>query len=145
MFINNLSASSKCYLIIVLITCAYACSSKHEKQDNTLKTNPQNNSFKPQVLKDTIGGVYHEYYKNGNIKVKGVLKNGQRDGDWSFFYENGKLWSLGEYSLGQRTGASSVYYPNGVLRMEGNYLNDKQIGLWKFYNEQGALIKEVQM
>jgi len=138
------SYSIKVFCAFILIT-VYSCNTEKKDNSDSSKKNSKINNFKPQLLKDTIGGVYHEYYKNGNVKVKGVFKNGKRDGDWSFFYENGKLWSLGEYNEGIRNGGSSVYYANGVLRMEGHYLNDKQIGLWKFYNEQGKLIKEVQM
>ena len=120
-----------------------ACTNGTKEEGTGIKDGAQQADFKPIVLKDTIGGVYHEYYKNGKIKIKGVLKEGKRDGDWSYFYQNGNLWSWGEYADGKRNGASSVYYENGVLRMEGNYSNDKQSGLWKFYNEKGEKIKEV--
>jgi hypothetical protein len=130
--------------VILLIT--YACNkTKKDENSTAIAVSPSSSNFKPMVLKDTIGGVYHEYYKNGNIKIKGVYKNKKRDGDWSYFYENGKLWSWGEYTNGIRNGGSSVYFENGVLKMEGNYFNNKQVGLWKFYNEKGKLIKEVQM
>lgn len=133
------------YLSFILIAATLACNSNTSNEVVSTKTPVKTSNYSPQVLKDTIGGVYHEYYKNGNIKVKGVFKNGKRDGDWSYFYENGKLWSWGVYTEGVRNGASSVYYENGVLRMEGNYFNNKQIGLWKFYNQQGKLLKEVNM
>jgi antitoxin component YwqK of YwqJK toxin-antitoxin module len=137
---------AKFSFFILAGVAAISCNkSKQTENTSENKLAPINNNFKPNVLKDTIGGIYHEYYKNGNIKVKGVYKNKKRDGDWSYFYENGKLWSYGEYTLGVRNGASSVYFENGVLKMEGNYFNNKQVGLWKFYNEKGKLIKEVQM
>lgn len=137
---NSFKLTSFTYLALVF----FACNSKKTEEQTPTPTVPVK-TFSPQVLKDTIGGVYHEYYKNGNIKIKGSLKNGKRDGDWSYFYQNGKLWSWGEYTEGVRNGASSVYYENGVLKMEGNYLNNKQVGLWKFYNEKGKLVKEVNL
>jgi hypothetical protein len=139
MYTNYFTRISFC---IVLCTINAACNSKKQTEQKPI---PTTKTFKPQVLKDTIGGIYHEYYTNGNIKVKGIYKNKKRDGDWSYFYENGKLWSWGEYTEGVRNGGSSVYYENGVLKMEGTYLNNKQVGLWKFYNKEGKLIKEVQM
>lgn len=130
---------------IAFVSIFASCGNKEQTPQVNNKIENASQNFKPQVLKDTIGGVFHEYYQNGNIKIKGVLKNGKRDGDWSYFYENGKLWSWGEYTEGVRNGASSVYYENGVLKMEGNYFNNKQIGLWKFYDESGKLKKEVNL
>jgi antitoxin component YwqK of YwqJK toxin-antitoxin module len=127
-----------------MITLVFNACTQNKENNSTQKSNnsaPQN--YQPKHLKDTIGGVYHEYYSNGNIKIKGVLKNGKRDGDWSYFYENGRLWSWGEYTDGVRNGASSVYYINGILKLEGNYVNDKKSGVWKFYDKDGKLIKEV--
>jgi hypothetical protein len=128
---------------IALCCLALACQpNKSEKQPvNKADTAAQN--YKPKVLKDTVGGIYHEYYSNGKVKLRGVYKNGKRDGDWNYFYENGNLWSMGEYTNGVRNGLSNVFYQNGVLRMEGNYRNNKRSGVWKFYNESGKLIKEV--
>jgi hypothetical protein len=133
--------STYAFLGAAIMACK---NNKTQEKENALKS-PHQQTYAPQVLKDTIGGVYHEYYKNGKIKVTGSLKDGKRDGDWSYFYENGKLWSWGEYTAGVRNGASSVYYENGRLRMEGNYFNNKQIGWWKFYNENGKLVKELEM
>jgi antitoxin component YwqK of YwqJK toxin-antitoxin module len=122
-----------------------ACTQNNIENKNTKKRPDTSSNFKPQVLKDTIGGIYHEYYNNGKIKMQGMLKEGKREGDWSYFYENGKVWSLGEYVNGKRNGIGNVFYENGVLRMEGIYKDDQQVGKWKFYSEQGKLIKEVEM
>jgi hypothetical protein len=137
---------SKFSFFAIILTAVIACNKgRKTKNTSTEPSAPLYQSFKPKVKQDTIGGIYHEYYENGNVKVKGIYKNNKRDGDWSFFYDNGKLWSWGEYNEGLRNGGSSVYYENGVLKMEGKYLNNKQVGLWKFYNKEGKLIKEVQM
>lgn len=142
----RLNSIAKFYLCLSVFALTISCNKNKQTQNQTEnKEAVVNQNFKPAELKDTIGGIYHEYYNNGNIKVTGIYKNKKRDGDWSYFYENGKLWSWGEYTDGIRNGGSSVYYENGVLKMEGNYKNNKQIGLWKFYNEQGKLVKEVQM
>lgn len=143
---NLLSISNFFSSTSLAFLCLFsACGNKEQAPIINQKIENSAPNFKPHVLKDTIGGVFHEYYQNGNIKIKGILKNGKRDGDWSYFYENGKLWSWGEYTEGVRNGASSVYYENGVLKMEGNYFNNKQIGIWKFYDENGNLKKEVNL
>ena len=37
-------------------------------------------------------GLFEEYYKNGQLKIKGDYKNGIKDGYFEFYYENGQLW-----------------------------------------------------
>jgi hypothetical protein len=142
----RLNTISKFSFFAIILTATIACNKgKQAEHTSTTPTKPLHQNFKPKALKDTIGGIYHEFYENGNVKVKGIYKNNKRDGDWSFFYDNGKLWSWGEYTDGVRNGGSSVYYENGVLKMEGTYLNNKQVGIWKFYNKEGKLIKEVEL
>ncbi len=143
--LKNNFKNYKLFVYALAITTVAACKSNTKEENSSTKKTPTHTTFKPSVLKDTIGGVYHEYYKNGNLKLKGVFKNGERHGDWSYFYENGKLWSWGEYQDGKRNGVGSVYYENGVLKMEGNYLNDKRSGLWKFFDKKGKTIKEVNI
>ena len=134
---------NRCFAVLAISCLAFACQPNNSEKPTASATKPSPENYKPQELKDTIGGIYHEYYQNGNIKLRGSYKNGKRDGDWSYFYENGKLWSMGEYTEGIRNGLSNVYYETGVLRMEGNYRNNKRSGPWKFYNESGKLVKEV--
>ena len=47
-------------------------------------------------------GKYIEYYKNGQIKVKGSYKEGKRDGEFKAFLKNGKS-------------AGSVFYKDGKI------------------------------
>lgn len=131
-------------LVATIVMSQIAACTQTNTENKDKKTSPsQESKFKPHVLRDTIGGIFHEYYKNGKIKMQGMLKDGKREGDWSSFYENGKVWSIGEYVNGKRNGIGNVFYENGVLRMEGMYKNDKQVGKWKLYDEQGKLIKEM--
>ncbi len=130
-------------LFVLLLTCACSCNLQSSKNtpDTAQKMNPVP-SYKP-IESDTVNGLYQEFYSNGNIKLKGFLKDGKREGDWSYFYENGKLWSRGEYTKGLRNGISNVYYENGVKKIDGNYVDDVPKGVWTFYNMEGKIIKEV--
>jgi antitoxin component YwqK of YwqJK toxin-antitoxin module len=44
---------------------------------------------------------------------------------------------------GQRNGLWTFYYPNGKAESEGHYENGEQIGKWKFYNRWGSLSEVV--
>lgn len=87
--------------------------------------------------------MYIEAYDNGQPKIKGALRNGEREGLWVAFYENGVRWSEDNYIQGIKEGRSITFFPSGIIRYRGQYQDDKKIGLWQFYDETGKLAKEV--
>ena len=44
------------------------------------------------------------YWLNGNLKYKGISKNGIRDGYWEFYWDNGNLFCKGNYKGWKKTG-----------------------------------------
>ena len=57
-------------------------------------------------------------YKNGQLKLKGTLRNGIEDGTWTEWYENSQKKS------------------------ERSFLNGIPIGTWKEWDKKGELIRE---
>ena len=96
----------------------------------------------PQVM--TEEGLNTDYYDNGKEKMKGVIKDGHREGLWQAWYETGVLWSEAEYKKGIDHGKSITYFENGKVRYEGNYVNGKKVGEWNYYDEQGKLVKTIK-
>jgi antitoxin component YwqK of YwqJK toxin-antitoxin module len=88
---------------------------------------------------------YVEHYPNGLKKLEGKLVNDQRHGIWTYYYENGMKWSEGRYVHGVRDGYSIVYYENGKKKIEGEYENDLKIGIWKVWEDDGSLVKEINL
>ena len=88
-------------------------------------------------------GLNTDYYSNGKEKMKGIIKDGQREGLWQAWYENGNLWSEAEYTKGINNGKSTTYFENGKVRYTGKYTNGKKTGEWKYYDEQGKLVKTI--
>ena len=73
--------------------------------------------FKDYHLHDELPeGFYKEYYKNGNLRSHGLVKNGQHTGLWELYYENGNIDQRGVYS------------------------NEKRIGVWEMHRESGGLV-----
>ncbi|PLX13428.1 MAG: hypothetical protein C0598_03630 [Marinilabiliales bacterium] len=63
-----------------------------------------------------------EYYPNGNIKAKGVLKNGKKYGMWEFFADNGALVQKITYYDFKGNLPNKVYtYDNDILISIENY------------------------
>ena len=88
-------------------------------------------------------GLNTDYYNNGKEKMKGAIKEGQREGLWQAWYENGNLWSEAEYKKGLNHGKSITYFENGKVRYEGRYEDGKKVGVWKYYDEAGKLVKTI--
>ena len=55
------------------------------------------------------------YWSNKALMSKGIMRNGEEDGEWKFYHTNGQLWTQGSYVMG------------------------KKVGLWRTWNEAGQL------
>lgn len=84
-----------------------------------------------------------QYYENGQKRIEGEIKNGQRTGKWTFWFEHGPVWSEGFYKNGIRDGETRVFHENGNLFYQGSYQDGQKHGTWKFYDENGNLVNQV--
>ena len=73
---------------------------KVEKKDSVVTINVNSVSQAPMNEE----GLNTDYYNNGKERMKGVIKEGKREGHWQAWYENGKLWSEAEYVKGINQG-----------------------------------------
>ena len=132
----------------ILSICLYltACNNGTPKgtdasvQRDTLKTNKLFESTK----KDSVitDGEYIQYYKTGVTKMRGIMKDGKRDGLWKSFYENGAPWSETTFKDGMKEGKTTTWYENEKKRYEGFYKNDLESGHWTFWDEKGKVVTE---
>lgn len=93
--------------------------------------------------------IRKEYDDNGNLKMVGSYRDGQRQGTFreygpggeqlmSYFYESDIKTGEGLVdSLGMRQGPWKLFYGTGELRAEGGYINGKKDGPWIFYFRDG--------
>ena len=86
-------------------------------------------------------GEYIKHYKNGVIEMRGIMKDGKRDGVWKTWYESGLPWSETEFKDGKKTGKTTTWYDNGKKRYEGFYADDKETGKWVYWDETGKEVK----
>lgn len=77
------------------------------------------------------GKVYAKH-DNGNIGMVGEVKNGRREGTWTFYYSNGKKKRETRYINNKREGLTYYWYENGQLAKEIMYRDDCNIDqkLW---------------
>ena len=80
-------------------------------------------------------GKVYEFWKNGNPKLKGRLRDGLRNGKWTFWHQNSQKMAEGKYfdgdgsdvredtgiSMKGCTGTWVFYYPSGQQWREGTW------------------------
>ena len=86
-----------------------------------------------QDTNEPITGTDVSYYDNGQLRQKGNLIAGKKEGLWEVFYENGQLKWRENYRDGEKEGLWEFFQGNGPLRFRGNYKNGKKDGLTENY------------
>ena len=96
-------------------------------------------------LSNNDSSIHYEwiYYRTGKLWMEGLIKNGERDGEWKAYNENGILISIGNYYNGFDDGLKTVYYDNGTKYYEGEMKNDERVGKWQFFDKNGEVIKVI--
>lgn len=87
-------------------------------------------------------GPYNSYYKNGNLKTKGIFTNNLKENIWETFYENNKISNTSTYKNNTLHGNYIDYKRNGNIET-GSYNNGEKNALWSYTNEQNQLTKTV--
>lgn len=90
---------------------------------------------------------FHYYYQSGQLRDRGLYKDGQRTGTWYHYSEGGTL----RYTQNYHSLIRVYYYTNGRKRAEGPMLGEdlekgyyefsdlsEHDGQWKFYTEDGT-------
>jgi len=135
-------AASILAICLYLTSCDNGTSQSLDKsvQRDTVKTNKIiEPAGKDSVIKN---GEFIQYYKNGVTKMRGMMKEGKRDGLWKSFYENGSPWSETTFKDGVKEGKTTTWFENEQKRYEGFYKNDAESGKWTFWDEKGKLVTE---
>ena len=126
-----------------LFSCGTRNSSKSEASESkTEKIDTIGSSFRLTDEKDTVqNGEEIKNYKSGAKRIRGMMKDGKREGVWMSWYEDGTQWSETTFKEGQKTGATTTWYENGKKRYEGFYTNDQESGKWMYWDENGKFIQ----
>jgi antitoxin component YwqK of YwqJK toxin-antitoxin module len=97
-------------------------------------------TYEANLLPD---GPFESYYPNKNIKVKGNVVGGKREGVWTSYHLNGNKQSENEYKAGVLNGKTVTIFENGQIMYIGYYLDGEYDGQWFFYTKEGELSKEI--
>jgi len=97
-------------------------------------------TYEANLLPD---GPFESFYPNGNIKAKGMVLSGKREGVWTSYHLNGNKQSENEYTAGILNGKTVTIFENGQIMYIGYYLDGEYDGQWFFYTKEGELSKEI--
>jgi len=96
---------------------------------------------------DINDGLYQDWYDNGQLRVKCMVKNNEMDGELKRYHKNGKCQSLEHRVNGTRSGLSKEWHEDEFLhsiRMDKDaqvtqigYYDDKHTMCIKIYNTNG--------
>jgi len=92
------------------------------------------NSGKPYT-----GKVFAKH-ENGNIGMIGEMKNGKKEGTWTYLYSTGEKKRISIYKEGKLEGITYYYYQNGQVAKEIMYRDDKNIDQ-KLWDANGNRLK----
>jgi len=84
--------------------------------------------------------IYMIWYKNGQLKGRCLIKNGNLNGLWESWYENGNKEMLGNRLNNEPDGIWYFWWPNGNIKMVGKYNEGKEIDEWLIYDKNGRNI-----
>lgn len=126
------------FILTGLLSCMEPSKTVENKntQRDTIQTDFIFSETKDSVIKN---GEYIKYYKNGVIEMRGMMKDGKRQGVWESWYEDGSPWSETTFKDGKKNGKTTTWYGNEQKRYEGFYANDLEAGKWTFWAENGKV------
>ena len=95
------------------------------------------------IKNGTKEGLWTWWFENGEKKNEGMFKDGKENGLHKWWYNNGHKSEERTYMDGVKYGLWTKWYDNGQKGIEGTYIDGLEFGLWTYYNEDGS-IKEVK-
>ncbi|MGB0778375.1 MAG: toxin-antitoxin system YwqK family antitoxin [Flavobacteriaceae bacterium] len=156
-------------LVVLISIAAYAQNDTIWYDDNWITTEKLKASFyRPAPEKIKEGYLFVDYYKNGNVQMKGLslsedeevyhgtilwyfdngmtfqivnYQQGKLHGKRTVYYKSGSVRNTRIYDQGKLHGDWEVYYVSGVLKEKGFYASGEKHGIWSFYEEEGNLVK----
>jgi antitoxin component YwqK of YwqJK toxin-antitoxin module len=127
---------------LLILTGLLSCMEPSETAENkNIQRDTIQRDFIFTESKDSViqNGEYIKYYKNGVIEMRGMMKDGKREGLWKSWYEDGSPWSETTFKEGKKNGKTTTWYGNNNKRYEGFYANDIEAGRWTFWAENGKI------
>lgn len=96
-----------------------------------------------EVLRGKKNGEFQLKHVNGNLIMKGTIKENLNEGTWNYYYPNGKLESSGNFVNNLADGKWIWYYESGNIKEIGYFKAGKKEGCWTIFDEKGNLKRKL--
>lgn len=98
--------------------------------------------YLPNTEKPYSGENLCVYLSNGQYHSRGEIKQGLKDGQWTYWYENGELWKKERYENGEKLDYRKIVIDNENVFHEEIYVNGDLVE--EIYTQFLSMIKLVE-
>lgn len=95
--------------------------------------------YRPNTTEPYSGKSSCAYSINGQLSMKGQIKQGRLNGEWLEWYVNGQIKSKGFFKDGLPNGVYTKWHNNGQKQFEGEWSDNVKIGQWHYWYQDGQL------
>lgn len=83
--------------------------------------------------------LWLQYYSTMQLRSRGLVKDGLREGRWVFYHPNGLVQTECTFVNGLEDGSYRVFRDNGAPYYVGRYEKGRRVGTWEAYDQEGNL------
>jgi len=89
-------------------------------------------------------GPYVVFDEAGRVASRGTVKNGMRDGVFTFYDTKGAVVGETRFTAGNYDGKRVKYFASGKPKLIENYVKGNREGVQQEFSEDGALVSAVE-
>lgn len=83
-----------------------------------------------------------KYDDKKNIRYKGVFKDNNPIGKFTYYYPSGEASSIMVFSNKGNKAECKMYHKNGEIMAVGSYINRKKDSTWWFFNDRKQIVRK---
>lgn len=105
---------------------------------------------KGTIVNGKRNGPFSRYKEDGSLLEKGNYKDGEQHGTITSFWKDGSISRIENYTNGYESGEFISYYVSGKVRQKGtwgstDHLKGTKVGHWcELYTEDGILLSRTE-
>ena len=95
--------------------------------------------IKGKIKQGKLTDKWFGWFENGQLEYETNYRNGVENGKWIFWFPNGKIKTIKNFKLGEFDGIWSGWYENGNKWYEKNFVYGDAEGTWSTWLKDGKI------